>query len=799
MSIEAQANEKSGPKSKPFNAGVDRTRPLSLLDKKGTSGAPIDIQANYFQLCSVTDWCLYQYHVDFHPQEDRANVRKSLLKNHRNVLGGFLFDGMIMYTSYRLSDNPMVLMSRRQNDDQIVHINITFSRQLNFGEHEYMQFFNILMRKCLNSLKLQLVGRNFFDPHAKVTMSDHKMELWPGYVTSIRQHETDILLCTEITHKVMRQDTVLDLLLDVQRNSREDEDWTLKFKNLVLGLVVLTDYNNRTYRIDDVDFALTPMSSFVDKNNRRIVVAEYYQSRYQIKVRHLGQPLLVSRGKSREHCATQAEVALLVPELCRMTGLTDDMRSNFRLMSALAEHTRMGPNLRVKKLLAFSERLNSEPAVVEDLNMWNMQVSPSLVSFKARVLPQEAIKQGNGAIYSAGHNTDWTANLRANPMLSLVEVHEWVVMVPKSLYEPAAGFVTKVICAAKGMHMVMCEPLVVTIPDDRQATYINSLEQLLSKQHPQLVVCIASNNRGDRYGAIKKLCCVDRAVCDKLAVPTQVITSRCLNSKNASSIALKIAVQINCKLGGAPWSVEVPMKGCMVVGFDVTTDTMHKSTSFGALVATLDANLSKFFAAVSSHCSAEQLSDALSHNLLKSLFKYQKRNDGNLPSRIIVYRDGVGDGQIPYVQEQEVNLIRARLGEVYGESNYQLSVIVVSKRINTRFFTADGRNPPPGTVVDSCVTLPERFDFFVVSQNVRQGTVSPTSYNVIFDNSNLGPDKLQRLTYKLTHLYYNWSGTVRVPAPVQYAHKLATLTGQALHKVPNTGLEDVLFFLSAHT
>lgn len=46
-----------------------------------------------------------------------------------------------------------------------------------------------------------------------------------------------------------------------------------------------------------------------------------------------------------------------------------------------------------------------------------------------------------------------------------------------------------------------------------------------------------------------------------------------------------------------------------------------------------------------------------------------------------------------------------------------------------------------------------------------QGTVSPTHYIVVRDGSNLRVDNMQRLTYKLTHLYYNWPGTVRVPAP----------------------------------
>ena len=44
----------------------------------------------------------------------------------------------------------------------------------------------------------------------------------------------------------------------------------------------------------------------------------------------------------------------------------------------------------------------------------------------------------------------------------------------------------------------------------------------------------------------------------------------------------------------------------------------------------------------------------------------------------------------------------------------------------------------------------------MVSQSVRQGTVAPTHYNVIHDTTQLKPDHMQRLAYKLCHLYYNW-------------------------------------------
>ena len=55
-------------------------------------------------------------------------------------------------------------------------------------------------------------------------------------------------------------------------------------------------------------------------------------------------------------------------------------------------------------------------------------------------------------------------------------------------------------------------------------------------------------------------------------------------------------------------------------------------------------------------------------------------------------------------------------------------------------------------------------DLFVV---LFQGTVTPTHYIVIHDTASMKTDRVQQLTYKLCHLYYNWPGTIRVPAPCQ--------------------------------
>jgi aubergine len=117
----------------------------------------------------------------------------------------------------------------------------------------------------------------------------------------------------------------------------------------------------------------------------------------------------------------------------------------------------------------------------------------------------------------------------------------------------------------------------------------------------------------------------------------------------------------------------------------------------------------------------------------------------------------------------------------------KLTFIVVQKRGNTRFFyRSNGQyvNAPMGTVVDNTVTgrkinrsakplkrksnspvvikqeeaieLNEitMSDFYLVSQSVRQGTVSPSHFRVIVNEHPKLQNSLsiQTITYKLTHM-----------------------------------------------
>ena len=74
---------------------------------------------------------------------------------------------------------------------------------------------------------------------------------------------------------------------------------------------------------------------------------------------------------------------------------------------------------------------------------------------------------------------------------------------------------------------------------------------------------------------------------------------------------------------------------------------------------------------------------------------------------VVVYRDGVSDGQLKVVADYELPQIVETCSKISSDYKPKIAVIVVKKRGNARFFQQDGRNisnPSPGTIIDHTVT-----------------------------------------------------------------------------------------------
>lgn len=120
------------------------------------------------------DWNVFQYRVDFAPEEDRTFQRKRLVREAtKDILAGYLFDGTVLYTPNRLHPDPLELFA--ENNEVKYRLTIRIVGETTKSDAQRLQVFNILMRRCLGHLKLQLVGRNYFDPAAKVKEKCHNI------------------------------------------------------------------------------------------------------------------------------------------------------------------------------------------------------------------------------------------------------------------------------------------------------------------------------------------------------------------------------------------------------------------------------------------------------------------------------------------------------------------------------------------------------------------------------------------------------------------------------------------------
>lgn len=127
------------------------------------------------------------------------------------------------------------------------------------------------------------------------------------------------------------------------------------------------------------------------------------------------------------------------------------------------------------------------------------------------------------------------------------------------------------------------------------------------------------------------------------------------------------------------------------------------------------------------------------------------------------------------------------------------------------FFPQIGKsgNIPAGTTVDTSITHPFEFDFYLCSHAgiqvteiahdaeklypydirntislsylthffffpvVFQGTSRPSHYYVLWDDNRFTADELQILTYQLCHTYVRCTRSVSIPAPAYYARLVA--------------------------
>eukprot|EP01023_Acetabularia_acetabulum_P000689 TRINITY_DN10283_c0_g1_i1.p2 TRINITY_DN10283_c0_g1~~TRINITY_DN10283_c0_g1_i1.p2 ORF type:complete len:224 (-),score=41.45 TRINITY_DN10283_c0_g1_i1:410-1081(-) len=172
-----------------------------------------------------------------------------------------------------------------------------------------------------------------------------------------------------------------------------------------------------------------------------------------------------------------------------------------------------------------------------------------------------------------------------------------------------------------------------------------------------------------------------------------------------------------------------------------------------------------------------QMIEQIGPMVAQLLKQFHQINGGRKPERLILFRGGVSDGQQKQVLDNEYIAIRKAI-QGLGQADYAppITFVVVNQNHGVRMFPEQGgesvgrmMNVMPGTIVDSGVTDPHNFDFYLVSHQGIQGTSRPAHYTVLLDENYFGPDGIQLMCYWQCYTFCRCTRAVSVVPPIYYA------------------------------
>ncbi|KZL81875.1 piwi domain-containing protein [Colletotrichum incanum] len=320
--------------------------------------------------------------------------------------------------------------------------------------------------------------------------------------------------------------------------------------------------------------------------------------------------------------------------------------------------------------------------------------------------------------------------------------------------------------------------------------YFNSLKKALKGNTKNFFLLVVLPRQDTAlYGIIKKLADT------QYGIHTICVVEKTFMKDSPQTYA-NVGLKWNLKNGGVNHIVKNPIDivkagTTMVVGYDVTHPTnmpndKNAAPSLVGLVASIDKDLGQWPAVAWEQSSRqEMLGDELTAHFEDRLRLWMRHNQNKPPEYIVIYRDGVSEGQFTQVLDVELPMIRKACSKLYQAGRKpKLSIIVSVKRHQTRFYPASeetmdpkSRNVRSGTVVDRGVTQARYWDFFLTAHTALKGTARPAHYTVLLDEifrdkygvGDTAANNLEKLTHDLCYLFGRATKAVSICPPAYYA------------------------------
>nr|XP_056378794.1 protein argonaute-2 isoform X2 [Hyla sarda] len=788
----------------------------------GTSGRTIKLQANFFEM-DIPKIEIYHYEIDIKPEKCPRRVNREIVEHMVLHFKGQIFgdrkpvfDGRKnLYTAMPLpiarDKVELEVTLPGEGKDRIFKVAIKWmacvslqalhdalTGRLPSVPFETIQALDVVMRH-LPSMRYTPVGRSFFTAsEGCANPLGGGREVWFGFHQSVRPSLWKMMLNIDVSATAFyKAQPVIEFMCEVldfksieEQQKPLTDSQRVKFTKEIKGLKVEITHcgqMKRKYRVCNVTRRPASHQTFpLQQESGQTVectVAQYFKDRHKLVLRYPHLPCL-QVGQEQKHTYLPLEVCNIVAGQRCIKKLTDNQTSTMIRATARSAPDRQEE---ISKLMR-SASFNTDPFVRE----FGIMVKDDMTDVTGRVLQPPSILYGgrvweepnaplNKAIATPVQGV-W--DMRNKQFHTGIEIKVWAI----------ACFAPQRQCTE--LHLKTFTEQLRKISRDagmpiqgqpcfcKYAQGADSVEPMfrhLKNTYTglQLIVVILPG-KTPVYAEVKR---VGDTV---LGMATQCVQMKNVQRTTPQTLS-NLCLKINVKLGGVN-NILLPQgrppvfqQPVIFLGADVTHPPAGdgKKPSIAAVVGSMDAHPNRYCATVRVQQHRQEIIQDLAAMVRELLIQFYKSTRFK-PTRIIFYRDGVSEGQFQQVLHHELLAIREACIKL--EKDYQpgITFIVVQKRHHTRLFCTDRNervgksgNIPAGTTVDTKITHPSEFDFYLCSHAGIQGTSRPSHYHVLWDDNRFSSDELQILTYQLCHTYVRCTRSVSIPAPAYYAHLVA--------------------------
>jgi len=669
------------------------------------------------------------------------------------------------------------------------------------------------------------------NPRTSQVYATSNLDLHTGIRKSVRETEVGLVVNIDQAAAVFQAGgpliRVIGNILNVRmqepqeiRNLQMNPERARKLSKELKGFRVLVNYGSydRKHTIDSIS-SLSVVEETFKRDGKMVSIYNYFRSDRvpQVSLQYQNLPCIVMATGGK----IPVEVCTLIP------GQYYAKKLDAQLQGVVTQATATLPTRRMATITNGAATINNFSQ-----NTLDCEITLMPLEVTGRVIPPPVMGQERGQIrnqptlvidsdkmrFMKPGDFEITRFSRPAPLTRwiVIAIHLQPQVVPNS-ESVIHNFIKDLQAKGSNFGMTIANPLPEMTQNRNQvARYIRfqgdsvtlrkelqAIVQPLVAKKMEMVFVFKPPKSDTLYDSIKTVGndlgvltqCLELDVSDHRDMDTQARGSKA-NKLMTSAFLRNMTLKMNAKMGGENFCLDPRMftkgksdflskKGLMVMGIDITHPGVGEELkhSIAGFVGSYDGNFTKYHCESRSQETARQevIEESISsvEQVSEVLFNHYRAKNGCYPTTLVVFRDGVSEGQFDHVRRQEVKQLRNTFQKLGMKC--QLVFIAAQKRHHYRNFIkkSDGKggfiyeNVLPGTVVDHSVVHPERYECYINSHHALLGSSRPAHYCVLWDDTKISRDEMQSLAYYLCYVYSRCSKPISIPAPIMYAHLVA--------------------------